>query len=80
MVTQETAERMCNKLVESYINACKPNDMDDVRNFTLKLISMAGLALAATQGKEEAVALIQSVAVHVGENANRSHAEIIIRH
>lgn len=80
MVTQETAERMCNKLVESYINACEPKDLDDVRNLTLKLISMAGLALAATQGKEEAVALIQSVAIHVGENAHRSHAEIISRH
>ena len=80
MVTPETAERMCNKLVESYINACKPKDMDDVRHLILKLISMAGLALAATHSKEEAVALIQSVAVHVGENAHRSHAEIISRH
>ncbi|MGH8387659.1 MAG: hypothetical protein ACRESJ_19585 [Pseudomonas sp.] len=80
MVSPETAERMCNKLVESYINACKPKDMDDVRNLTLKLISMAGLALAATQGKEVAVALIQSVAIHVGENAHRSHAEIIRSH
>lgn len=80
MVNPETAERMCNKLVEAYINACKPRDMDDVRHLTLKLISMAGLALAATQGKEEAVSLIQSVAVHVGENAHRSHAQIIRRH
>lgn len=80
MVTQEIAERMCNKLVESYINACKPRDMTDVRNLTLKLISMAGLALAATQGKEEAVAMIQSVAEHVGENAHRSRAEIIRSH
>ena len=54
--------------------------MDDVRHLILKLISMAGLALAATHSKEEAVALIQSVAVHVGENAHRSHAEIISRH
>lgn len=78
MVTQETAERMCNKLVEAYINACKPRDMDDVRN--LKLIGMAGLALVATHGKDEAVALIQAAAVAVGENAHRTHAEIIRRH
>lgn len=77
MVTQEVAEKMCNKLVESYLNACRPRDMDDLRNLTLKLISMAGLALAATHGKEEAVALIHSVAEHVGENAHRSHAQII---
>lgn len=80
MVTQETAERMCNKLVEAYINACKPRDMEDVKNLTLKLISMAGLALAATQGKDEAVALIQGSAIHVGENAHRSRAEIIRQH
>lgn len=80
MVTPEIAERMCNKLVEAYINACKPRNMDDIRNVTLKLISMAGLALAATHGKEEAVALIRSVAEHVGENAHRSHAEIIRSH
>ncbi|MCO7563544.1 hypothetical protein NJH47_07375 [Pseudomonas guariconensis] len=54
--------------------------MDDVANVTLKLISMAGLALAATHGKDEAVALIHSVAEHVGENAHRSRAEIIRRH
>ncbi|MCE1001856.1 hypothetical protein [Pseudomonas sp. NMI1173_11] len=77
MVTQEAAEKMCNKLVEAYINACKPRDLNDVRNVTLKLISMAGLALAATHGKEDAVALIHSVAEHVGENAHRSHAHII---
>ncbi|MCO7635199.1 hypothetical protein NJI34_00180 [Pseudomonas sp. S 311-6] len=71
---------MCNKLVEAYINACKPRNMDDVANVTLKLISMAGLALAATHGKDEAVALIHSVAEHVGENAHRSRAEIIRRH
>lgn len=80
MVTQETAERMCNKLVEAYINECKPGDMDDVRNLVLKLLSMAGLALAATQGKEVAVDLIRMVATHVEENAHRSHAEIIRRH
>ncbi|MGO2200485.1 hypothetical protein [Pseudomonas helleri] len=80
MVTQETEERMCNKLVEAYINACKPRDMEDVKNLTLKLISMAGLALAATQGKDEAVALIQATAVAVGENAHRTRAEIIRRH
>jgi len=80
MVTQEVAERMCNKLVEAYLNACKPRDMDDLRNLTIKLISMAGLSLAATHGKEEAVALIRSVAEHVGENAHRAHAEIIHRH
>ena len=80
MVTPEIAERMCNKLVEAFINACKPRDMDDVLGLTLKLISMAGLSLAATHGKEEAVALLHSVAEHVGENAHRSHAEIIQRH
>ena len=61
-------------------NACKPRDMEDVKNLTLKLISMAGLALAATQGKDEAVALIQGAAIHVGENAHRSRAEIIRQH
>lgn len=80
MVTPETAERMCNKLVEAYINACKPMDLDDVLNLTMKLISMAGLAIAATHGKESAVELIHSVAEHVGENAHRSHAEIVKKH
>lgn len=80
MVTPETAERMCKTLVESYINTCKPRDMDDVLSLTLKLIGMAGLALAATHGKEEAVALIHLAAEHVGKNAHRSHAEIIRRH
>lgn len=80
MVTPETAERMCNKIIESYINECKPRNLDDVRHLLLKMMSMAGLAVAATQGKDEAVALIQSVAIHVGKNAHRSHAEIINTH
>ena len=78
--TQKQQSACATSWLRRYINACKPRDMDDVRHLTLKLISMAGLALAATQGKEEAVSLIQSVAVHVGENAHRSHAEIIRRH
>lgn len=80
MVTQETAEQMCKKLVEVYINACKPRDMDDVHNVTVKLISMAGMALAATHGSEVAVTSIKAVAIYVGENAHRSRAEIIRRH
>lgn len=80
MVTPEIAEQMCNKLVEAYLNACKPRDMDDLRNLTIKLIGMAGLALAATHGKDEAVSLIHSIAEQVGKNAHRSRAEIIRRH
>ncbi|MFA7945217.1 hypothetical protein ACEK06_22615 [Pseudomonas brenneri] len=80
MVSQETAEQMCKKLVEAYINACKPRDLDDVFNVTVKLISMAGMALAATHGSESAVTAIKAVSTYVGENAHRSRAEIIRRH
>ena len=80
MVTQETAEQMCKKLVEGYINACKPRDMDDVFNVTVKLISMAGMALSATHGSESAVTAIKAVATYVSENAHRSRAEIIRSH
>lgn len=80
MVTPETAEDMSKKLVESYINACKPRDMDDVKHLILKLMGMAGLALAATHGEDLAVALIKGIAIGVGENAHRSRAEIIRSH
>lgn len=80
MVTSETAERMCKRLVESYINTCKPKDLDDVELLIMKLLGMAGLALSATHGKDRAVATIEGIAIGVGENAHRSRAEIVRSH
>lgn len=80
MITPDQAETVTHHLIEGYLNNARPNNMDDVERLLLKLMSMTGLALAATHGKERAIACIQSVAVNVEKKSHRSRAEIIRRH
>lgn len=80
MITPEQAETVTHHLIEGYLNSARPHNMDDVERLLLKLMSMTGLALAATHGKEHALSCIQSVAANVEKKAHRSRAEIIRRH
>jgi len=80
MITPDQAEQVTHRLIEGYINAAKPKDMEDVAGLLLKLISMAGLALAATCGIDDAVHALELAAEHVAKEAHRSRAEVICRH
>ncbi|MBC2655528.1 hypothetical protein H7A76_31975 [Pseudomonas sp. MSSRFD41] len=80
MITPEQAEKVTHSLIESYLNDANPNNVDDVERLLLKLMSMAGLALAATLGTERAISIIQSVAANVEKQAHRARVELIRRH
>lgn len=80
MITPDQAEQVTQRLIEGYINAAKPRDMDDVAGLLLKLISMAGLALAATHDKDDAVQALNLAAEHLAKEAHRSRAEVIRCH
>ena len=67
MITPDEAEALAHTTVETYINRCGCKSIDDIGNVLMKLASMTGLALCATQGQEKAVKTIESVAAHVGK-------------
>ncbi|VVM98973.1 hypothetical protein [Pseudomonas fluorescens] len=67
MITPEEAEALAHTAVEAFINRCGCKSIDDVGNVLMKLVSMTGLALCATQGQEKAVDIIEGVAAHVAK-------------
>ncbi|WP_110946450.1 hypothetical protein [Pseudomonas bohemica] len=81
MVTPDQAEVIANKAVEDYINACKPQSIEDAGQVLLKLLSMTGLALCAARGQPGAVAAIESVAAHISqEKYARARLEPVRQH
>lgn len=67
MITPDEAEKLAHSTLEKYINSCNCGTAEDVGKVLLKLLSMTGLALNAMQGQANAVAAIESVALHVGK-------------
>lgn len=57
MITPKEAEELATKHVQEFVNACKPNDLEDVGNALLKLLSTTGQAMIATQGQDVALAM-----------------------
>jgi hypothetical protein len=65
MITPDEAEALARKHMQDYVAACGRNTVEDVGNALLKLASVTGVGIVATQGQEVAVAMIQGVAKHL---------------
>lgn len=62
MVTPQEAELLASSAIEQYLNQCQPADINDIRRATIKLLSMAALALVASAGKETAFEIFHETA------------------
>lgn len=67
MITPTEAEKLATQHVQDYVNACKCGDIVDVGNALMKLVSVAGLAMIATQGQAVAVARLEGTARHLAK-------------
>jgi hypothetical protein len=66
MITQEQAEALATTKVQEYVNACGCNNVEDVGNALIKLLSVTGHAILATQGQEIAVAMVEGLSlIHI---------------
>lgn len=65
MITPEEGERRANELVNAYITNAEPETATDVANLLMKLAGVAGLAMAAFVGPEEATERMQSCVTRV---------------
>lgn len=54
MITPQEAEKLAHDTIEQYVNTAECRSVEDVANVLMKLASMAGLAMAAVVGREEA--------------------------
>lgn len=72
MITASEAEKLANKTVEDYVNACGCQNEQDVANVLMKLASMCGLGMCAVVGQDEAVARLQGTTNHI---ASARHSE-----
>ena len=69
MITPKEAEALATVKVQEYVNACGCNDLQDVGNALLKLLSVTGQAMIATQDQFVALTMIE------GTHAHRSKPE-----
>ena len=67
MITPKEAEALATKHVQEFVNACKPNDLNDVGNALLKLLSVTGQAMIATQGQDVALAMVEGTHAHLSK-------------
>lgn len=67
MVTPQEAEALAQQAVQNYLNACHLQTTADAGNALMKLCSVAGLAMCATVGQDEAVARLQGTAAHIAK-------------
>jgi hypothetical protein len=67
MITQKDAEKLATEKIQEYVNACGCMNTDDVGNVLMKMISVTGQAILATQGQDKAVAIIKGTAKHIAK-------------
>ena len=67
MITHQEAEKLATKHVQEYVNGCGCNYLQDVGNALLKMLSVTGQAITATQGQETAVAMMEGTARHLAK-------------
>jgi hypothetical protein len=65
MITPQDAEKLANKTIEDYVNACGCRNEQDVANVLMKLSSMCGLGMCAVVGQVEAVDRMRGTADHI---------------
>lgn len=67
MVTPDKAEDFATTQVEEYLMACQCASPKDVGNALLKLASVVGQAMVASQGQDTAIAMMQGVTNHIAK-------------
>ena len=67
MLTQKKAEELATKKIQEYVNTCDCGTNEDVGNVLMKLLSVTGQALLATQGQEKAVRIMQGTTNHIAK-------------
>jgi hypothetical protein len=73
MVTQQEAEKLAQKHIQDYLNACGLDTVQDAGNALMKLLSVAGVIMCATVGHKEAVERLEGTAAFIAKtqaNAN----------
>lgn len=67
MITPAEAEALATKHVQDYVAACHVGNLEEIGNALLKLLSVTGQAILATQGQEVAVAMVEGTALHLAK-------------
>lgn len=75
MVTQQEAEELAKRHMQDYLNACSLNTAADAGNALMKLCSVAGVALCATVGYDEAVARLYATAQFIERRMHNTKFE-----
>ena len=52
--TPDEAEDLAKRAVETYLNACRMTDRDQISNYLMKLCSVAGVTMATADGADDA--------------------------
>lgn len=65
MIKPQEAEKLAQKAMEKYVNACGCATTNDVANALMKLVSMCGLGMCATVGRDEAVSRLQGTTDYI---------------
>jgi len=65
MINPKETEKLANKTVEDYVNACGCQSEQDVANALTKLASMCGLGMCAVVGQRDAVSRLQGTTNHI---------------
>lgn len=65
MVTQLEAQLLAQQHIQKYLLACSPATEQDVANALMKLCSVAGVAMSAAVGREEAASRLHGTAAFI---------------
>lgn len=69
MITPSEAEKLATRHIQEYVNSCKCSDVGEIGNALLKMLSVTGQAILATQGQDVAVAMLNGTAIHLAKPA-----------
>lgn len=64
-VSPQQAEELAKKAVGDYLNACHMKDRDGLGNALMKLVSVAGVLMAANEGREIAAQRLEGTAAFI---------------
>ena len=75
MVSQEQAELLARDAIQTYCNACHLQTAKDAANALMKLVSVAGVTMAAIVGADEAAERLTGTGEFVRRNARHMKME-----
>jgi hypothetical protein len=67
MIDPKSAEALAQQTMQDYVNKCGCETHQDIANVLMKLVSMCGLGMCATVGREEAVSRLEGTAQHIAK-------------